>query len=149
MQAKLNTIIGLGRILAIDYGKKRVGIAVTDPLQIIANALTTISTKEIWNFLASYIEKEQVDCIVVGYPKQMNNQASDAVRYINPFLGRLRKLYPDMDVKLVDERFTSKIAFQTMIDAGLKKKARQNKALVDTISATIILQSYLEQRSKY
>ncbi|MCK5169146.1 MAG: Holliday junction resolvase RuvX, partial [Bacteroidales bacterium] len=80
---------------------------------------------------------------------QMNNQASDAVRYINPFLGRLRKLYPDMDVKLVDERFTSKIAFQTMIDAGLKKKARQNKALVDTISATIILQSYLEQRSKY
>lgn len=149
MQAKLNTIIGLGRILAIDYGKKRVGIAVTDPLQMIANALTTINTKEIWDFLASYIEKEQVDCIVVGYPKQMNNQASDAVRYINPFLGRLRKLYPDMDVKLVDERFTSKIAFQTMIDAGLKKKARQNKALVDTISATIILQSYLEQRSKY
>ena len=139
----------MGRILAIDYGKKRVGIAVTDPLQMIANALTTINTKEIWDFLANYIKKEQVDCIVVGYPKQMNNQASDAVRYINPFLGRLRKLYPDMDVKLVDERFTSKIAFQTMIDAGLKKKARQNKALVDTISATIILQSYLEQRSKY
>lgn len=139
----------MGRILAIDYGKKRVGVAVTDPLQMIANALTTVNTKEIWVFLANYIEKEQVDCIVVGYPKQMNNQASDSVRYINPFLGRLRKLYPEMDVKLVDERFTSKIAFQTMIDAGLKKKARQNKALVDTISATIILQSYLEQRSKY
>ncbi len=139
----------MGRILAIDYGKKRVGIAVTDPLQMIANALTTINTKEIWDFIADYLKKETVDCIVVGYPKQMNNQASDAVRYINPFLGRLRKLYPDMDVKLVDERFTSKIAFQTMIDAGLKKKARQNKALVDTISATIILQSYLEQRSKY
>ena len=139
----------MGRILAIDYGKKRVGIAVTDPLQMIANALTTINTKEIWDFIAEYLKKETVDCIVVGYPKQMNNQASDAVRYINPFLGRLRKLYPDLDVKLVDERFTSKIAFQTMIDAGLKKKARQNKALVDKISATIILQSYLEQRSKY
>ncbi len=139
----------MGRILAIDYGKKRVGIAVTDPLQMIANSLTTVNTKEIWDFLANYLEKEQIDCIVVGYPKQMNNQASDAVRYINPFLGRLRKLYPDIDVKLVDERFTSKIAFQTMIDAGLKKKARQNKALVDTISATIILQSYLEQRTKY
>ena len=125
------------------------GIAVTDPLQMIANSLTTVNTKEIWDFLANYLEKEQIDCIVVGYPKQMNNQASDAVRYINPFLGRLRKLYPDIDVKLVDERFTSKIAFQTMIDAGLKKKARQNKALVDTISATIILQSYLEQRTKY
>jgi len=139
----------LGRILAIDYGKKRVGIAVTDPLQMIANSLTTVNTKEIWDFLSNYFKKEQIDCIVVGYPKQMNNQASDAVRYINPFLGRLRKLYPDMDVKLVDERFTSKIAFQTMIDAGLRKKARQNKALVDTISATIILQSYLEQRTKY
>ena len=139
----------LGRILAIDYGRKRVGLAVTDPLQMIANALTTVNTKDIWEFIADYLEKETVDCIVVGYPKQLNNQASDSVRYINPFLGRLTKLYPDMDVKLVDERFTSKMAFQTMIDAGLKKKARQNKALVDTISATIILQSYLEQRSKY
>jgi len=139
----------LGRILAIDYGRKRVGIAVTDPLQMIANSLTTIETKNIWDFISDYLSKETVDCIVVGYPKQMNNQASDSVRYINPFLGRLRKLYPKMEVKLVDERFTSKIAFQTMIDAGLGKKARQNKALVDTISATIILQSYLEQRTKY
>jgi len=126
-----------------------VGVAVTDPLQMIANGLTTVNTKEIWDFIADYLKKETVDCIVVGYPKQLNNQASDSVRYVNPFLGRLRKLYPEMDVRLVDERFTSKIAFQTMIDAGIGKKARQNKALVDTISATIILQSYLEQRTKY
>ncbi len=139
----------MGRILAIDYGRKRVGIAVTDPLQIIANSLTTVATKEIWDFLVEYFKKEHVECVVVGYPKQMNNTASEAVRYINPFLGRFKKLYPDMELKLVDERFTSKMAHQTMIDAGLKKKARQNKELVDTISATIILQSYLEQRSKY
>jgi putative Holliday junction resolvase len=139
----------LGRILAIDYGRKRVGIAVTDPLQMIANGLTTIHSKDIWDFLANYFGEEKVDCVVVGYPKQMNNQASEAVRFINPFLKRFTKLYPEMEVKLVDERFTSKIAHQTMIDAGLKKKARQNKALVDTISATIILQSYLEQRTKY
>ncbi len=139
----------LGRILAIDYGRKRVGLAVTDPLQIIANSLTTIQTKDIWDFLADYFQKEDVECVVIGYPKQLNNQASDSVRYINPFLGRFQKLYPKMIIKQVDERFTSKIAFQTMIDAGLKKKARQNKELVDTISATIILQSYLEQRTKY
>jgi putative holliday junction resolvase len=139
----------LGRILAIDYGRKRVGLAVTDPLQMIANSLTTIHAKDIWDFLSDYLNKETVDCIVVGYPKQMNNQASEAVRYINPFLKRLQKLYPEMDIQLVDERFTSKMAHQTMIDAGLRKKARQNKALVDTISATIILQSYLEQKSKF
>jgi len=139
----------LGRILAIDYGQKRVGLAVTDPLQIIANSLTTIQTKDIWEFLADYFQKEDVECVVIGYPKQMNNQASDSVRYINPFLGKFQKVYPEMEIKQVDERFTSKMAFQTMIDAGLKKKARQNKELVDTISATIILQSYLEQRTKY
>ncbi|MCB2196787.1 MAG: Holliday junction resolvase RuvX [Bacteroidetes bacterium] len=138
----------MGRILAIDYGRKRVGLAVTDPLQMIANALKTVHSKDIWDFLSDYLSKEDVDCIVVGYPKQMNNQASEAVRFINPFLKRLTKLYPEMEVKLVDERFTSKMAHQTMLDAGLKKKARQNKALVDTISATIILQSYLEQRIK-
>jgi len=139
----------LARILAIDYGRKRVGLAVTDPLQIIANALTTIHSKDIWAFLDEYLKKEQVECIVVGYPKQMNNEASEAVKYINPFLRKLIKTYPEIMVKQVDERFTSKMAHQTMIDAGLKKKARQNKALVDTISATIILQSYLEQKSKY
>ena len=139
----------LGRVLAIDYGRKRVGLSVTDPLQMIANSLTTVHAKDIWTFLSDYLTKETVDCIVVGYPKQMNNQASEAVRYINPFLKRLQKLYPGMDIQLVDERFTSKMAHQTMIDAGLKKKSRQNKALVDSISATIILQSYLEQNSKF
>jgi len=138
----------LGRILAIDYGKKRIGLAVTDPLQMIANSLTTVHSKDIWDFLKNYLEKEDVECIVVGYPKQMNNQASQAVKFINPFVKKLVKSYPEMEVKLVDERFTSKMAHQTMIDAGLKKKARQDKALVDTISATIILQSYLEQRIK-
>ncbi len=139
----------MGRILAIDYGRKRVGLAVTDPMQMIASSLTTVHSKDIWDFLSNYLEKEEVECIVVGYPKQMNNQASEAVRYINPFLRRLQKLSPAMDIKLVDERFTSKMAHQTMIDAGLKKKARQNKALLDTISATIILQSYLEQKTNF
>lgn len=125
------------------------GLAVTDPLQMIANSLTTVHSKDIWDFLENYFKNEDVECVVVGYPKQMNNQASEAVRFINPFVKKLTKTYPDMEVKLVDERFTSKMAFQTMIDAGLKKKARQNKELVDTISATIILQSYLEQRTKY
>ncbi len=138
----------MGRILAIDYGRKRVGLAVTDPMQMIANSLTTVHSKDIWDFLFNYLQKEKVDSIVIGYPKQMNNQASEAVRYINPFIKRLQKLYPEMEIILVDERFTSKMAHQTMIDAGLKKKARQNKALVDTISATIILQSYLEQKTK-
>ncbi len=136
----------VGRILAIDYGKKRVGLAVTDPMKIIANKLATISTHDIWDFLKDYFQKEQIECIVVGYPRQMNNQLSDAVLYINPFLNRFRKLYPEMPLELMDERFTSKMAFQTMIDAGLKKKARQNKGTIDTISATIILQSYMEQQ---
>ena len=115
----------MGRILAIDYGRKRVGIAVTDPLQMIANSLTTVHSKDIWDFLANYLQKEDVDCIVIGYPKQMNNEASEAVRYINPFIKRLNKLYPEMPIKLVDERFTSKMAHQTMLDAGLRKKARR------------------------
>ena len=136
----------MGRILAIDYGKKRVGLAVTDPLKIIANKLATVSAHEIWDFLKDYFQKEQVECIVVGYPRQMNNEPSDAVLYIDPFLNRFRKLYPEMPLELVDERFTSKMAFQTMIDAGLKKKARQNKETIDTVSATIILQSYMEQQ---
>ncbi|MBN1819612.1 MAG: Holliday junction resolvase RuvX [Prolixibacteraceae bacterium] len=136
----------MGRILAVDYGKKRVGLAVTDPLQIIANKLDTVRTHDLWQFLTEYLRMEQIDCIVVGYPKQMNNQASEAVRYINPFLKKLKLTYPEIPVELVDERFTSKLAFQAMIDGGLKKKARQNKELVDSISATIILQSYLEQK---
>lgn len=137
----------MGRILAIDYGRKRVGIAVTDPLQMIANGLKTVHSKDIFDFLKEYFAHEDVDAVVVGYPKQMNNQASEAVRYINPFVKRLTKLWPDMQVELQDERFTSKMASQAMIDGGLKKKDRQNKALVDEISATIILQSYLERKN--
>ena len=140
----LNTV---GRILAIDYGKKRVGIAVTDPLQIIANRLTTVPTHEIWVFLAAYFSKENVEKVIVGYPMQMNNQPSEAVKYINPFLRKFQKDYPEMPLEQVDERFTSKIAFQTMIDAGLKKKDRQNKETIDAVSATIILQSYLERQN--
>lgn len=138
----------MGRILAIDYGKKRVGIAVTDPMKMIANGLTTIHPNEVFNFLTDYFSREQVETIVVGYPKQMNNQASEAVTYINPFLKKLKKQFPEKSVEIEDERFTSQMAQQAMISGGMKKKQRQNKANVDRISATIILQSYLE-RKKY
>ena len=134
----------VGRILAIDYGNKRVGLAVTDPLQIIATRLTTVPAEEIWKFLAGYFELEPVELVLVGYPKQMNNQPSEAIRYINPFLKKFQIQYPAMPIQLMDERFSSKMAFQTMIDAGVKKKDRQNKSTIDGVSATIILQSYLE-----
>jgi putative Holliday junction resolvase len=136
----------MARILSIDYGRKRVGLAVTDPQQIIANRLNTISTHTIWNFLNEYFQKEKVETVVVGYPKQMNNEASEAVKYINPFLRKFQLQYPDIKLEIIDERFTSKIAFQAMIDGGLKKQKRQDKALIDSISATIILQSFLEQK---
>lgn len=134
----------MGRILAIDYGKKRVGIAVTDELKMIANGLTTIHAKDTIQFLKDYIAKENVETIVVGEPKTMSNKASDASVFIEPFVKQLRKTITTVEIVRYDERFTSKIAFQTMIDAGLGKKQRQNKELVDTISATLILQSYLE-----
>ncbi|HJC94778.1 MAG TPA: Holliday junction resolvase RuvX [Candidatus Phocaeicola excrementigallinarum] len=136
----------MSRILAIDYGRKRTGIAVTDPMQIIANGLTTVPTHKLVDFLLDYVGREKVERIVVGHPKQMNNEDSESMRYIVPFLNRLKKVLPEIPVELVDERFTSVLAHQAMIDGGLKKKARQNKALVDEISATIILQSYLESR---
>lgn len=137
----------LGRILAIDFGKKRTGIAVTDELQIIASGLTTIKTDEIILFLKDYISKEKVDLFIVGKPKQMNNTDSESEALIVPFLKKLTKEIPQIAVQRVDERFTSKMAFQTMIDGGLKKNQRRNKALVDEISATIILQSYLYSKS--
>lgn len=136
----------MGRIMAIDYGRKRVGLAVTDPLQMIANKLTTVSAHSIFDFLTDYFTKEEIDCVIVGYPKTLLNKPSESIRYINPFLKQFEKKFPFVKLELVDERFTSKIAFQTMIDSGLKKKQRQNKELVDTVSATIILQSYLEQK---
>lgn len=136
----------MGRILAIDYGQKRVGIAVTDESQIIANALTTVHAKDIFIFLTDYISKENVDCIVVGEPRQMNNTRSESVIFIDPFVKKLKKTFPQIPVELMDERFTSVMASQAILMAGLKKKDRQNKALVDSVSATILLQSYLEQR---
>ena len=133
----------MARILAIDYGLKRTGIAVTDELQIIASGLTTVNTNELLPFLKTYISKENVELFIVGKPKQMNNSDSESEILIVPFLEKLQKEIPTIAVHRVDERFTSKMAFQTMIDGGLKKKQRRNKALVDEISATIILQSYL------
>ena len=136
----------MSRILAIDYGKKRTGVAVTDILQIIANGLTTVATPELMDFILKYVEKEPVERIIVGHPKQMNNEDSENMKRITPFVNQLRKKLPNIPVELVDERFTSVLAHQAMLDGGLKKKARQNKALVDEISATIILQSYLETK---
>ncbi|MDG5492359.1 Holliday junction resolvase RuvX [Psychroserpens sp. SPM9] len=137
----------MARILALDYGTKRTGIAVTDELQIIASGLTTVPTKELLSFLEQYTSEEQVELFVVGEPKQMNYEASESELSITKFLAQLAKRIPHIPIKRVDERFTSKMAFQTMIDSGLKKKQRQDKALVDEISATIILQSYLYNRS--
>ena len=136
----------MGRILSIDYGKKRVGLAVSDPLQIIATRLETVSSDRIWNFLDDYFSREVVELVIVGYPRQMNDEPSEAIRYINPFLKKFQIRYEDKALKLVDERFTSKMAFQTMIDAGVKKKGRQNKEVIDGVSATILLQSHLEER---
>ncbi|WP_452220315.1 Holliday junction resolvase RuvX [Lacinutrix salivirga] len=133
----------MARILAIDYGKVRTGIAVTDELQIIASGLTTVATKELLPFLKNYLNKEKVELFLVGAPKQMNNEVSESEALILPFLKTLEQQYPNIPMERVDERFTSKMAFQTMIDSGLKKKQRKNKALLDEISATIILQSYL------
>jgi putative Holliday junction resolvase len=136
----------MGRIVAIDYGRKRTGIAATDPMQIIANSITTVPSSEVISFLLSYSAKEMVDSFVVGYPKQMNNTPSEAVKYIDPFIAVLKRTFPGKEVYLMDERFTSKIAQQAMISGGVKKKDRQNKALIDAVSATIILQSFMEYR---
>jgi len=135
--------------MAIDYGRKRCGIAVSDPLQIIANRLTTVSASDIFSFLTDYLQKEKVELIIIGYPVDMQNRPAEALKYINPFIKKLIKSFPEMNVELVDERFTSNIAFQTMLDAGLKKKDRRNKGLIDAISATIILQSWLEKAKDY
>ena len=138
----------LGRILAFDYGLKRTGIAITDELQIIASGLTTVDTKKIFSFLTDYLKNEKVELFIVGEPKQMNNTESESEQFIKPFILKLSQTFPKIPIKRVDERFTSKMAFQSMIDSGLKKKQRQNKALIDEISATLILQSYLHQNEK-
>ena len=136
----------MGRILSIDYGRKRTGLAVTDPLQLIASGLTTMPTASAVDFVADYVRRETVERIIVGWPRQTNGQDSETASRIKPFVQRLKKLLPDIPVEFYDERFTSVLAHQTMLEGGLKKKDRQNKALVDEISATIILQGWLEAR---
>jgi len=137
----------MARLLALDYGTKRVGIAVTDELQIIASGLCTVRAHDCMDFLKDYISKEDVAAIVMGMPTNLQDQKTDATPYVKGFAKQLRKQFPDMEIHLIDERFTSKMAFQSMIDSGLKKKARQDKALVDEVSATIILQSFMEQQN--
>jgi putative Holliday junction resolvase len=135
----------MGRILSIDYGQKRTGLAVSDPMKIIATALDTVATNDLMPFIEKYLQKEEVETIVVGEPKQMNGMPSESSRYIDGFVKRLKQVYPQIPIVRYDERFTSKIAFQAMIDGGLKKKARRDKAVVDRVSATLILQSYMER----
>jgi len=137
----------MGRILAIDYGQKRAGIAVTDELQMIANGLRTVHVKDILDFLKLYFEDQAVDCIVVGEPRDMKNRPSDASRFIEPFVKKLVKTFPNIRVERYDERFTSKMAFDTMLESGIGKQKRRDKSLIDTISATILLQSYLNSKT--
>ncbi len=136
----------MGRILAIDYGRKRTGIAVTDILQMIAGGLATVPSAELVPWIAAYMKKEPVERIVVGQPKQMNNEPSENMKYVEAFVSHLKRTIPDVPVEFYDERFTSVLAHKAMIDGGLKKKKRQDKGLVDEISAVIILQSYLENK---
>ena len=134
----------MGRILGIDYGRKRTGIAVTDPLKIVAGNLETVPTHTLMQYIKDYVAREQVECIVVGKPTQLNGQPSESMKYIEPFVSRLHKEFPDMPVVMYDERFTSTIAHQAMIDGGMKKSDRRDKSRVDAIAATIILNDYLQ-----
>lgn len=136
----------MSRIMAIDYGEKRTGVAVTDPAQIIANGLTTVLTSDLLRFIQDYIKKEAVERFVIGQPKQMSGENSDNAGRVISFISKLQATFPDIPIESYDERFTSVLAHQTMLDGGLKKMARRNKALVDEISATIILQSYMESK---
>lgn len=133
----------MGRLMAIDYGVKRTGLAVTDPERIIATGLTTVATPTLLQYIKDYCAREEVDCFVVGLAKRMDNSMSESMEYIEPFVRQLQEAFPGKEIARVDERFTSKMAFQTMIDSGLRKKQRRDKALVDEISATLILQTYM------
>ena len=139
----------MGRIVAIDYGKKRVGLAVSDPCGIIATGLQTVLSHEIFKFLQDYIAHEKVDLFVVGHPKQMDNRDSESMVYIRPFLAALKRKFPEIPIVMYDERFTSVLAHKALIEGGAKKKTRQDKALIDTMSATIILTSYMEQQRNF
>lgn len=134
----------MGRIMAIDYGTKRIGLAITDPLQMFASPLQTISTGDFDEFIKEYVKKETIDAFVIGYPVQMDNTPSQSVRSINPFIKKLKNKFPEIHIHLADERFTSKMALRTMIEGGVKKKDRMDKSMVDKISASIILQSFLD-----
>ena len=136
----------MARILSIDYGRKRTGLAVTDPLQIIAGGLATVATSELFEWLQAYIAREPVERIVIGEPRQPNGEPSENLARVQPFVNRWRKAVPNIPIEYYDERFTSVLAHQAMIDGGLRKKARQNKGLVDEISATIILEDYMRSR---
>ena len=136
----------MGRILAIDYGRKRTGLAVTDVLRITANPLLTIETKELLGWLQEYFAKEQVDEVVFGHPTQMNGEESESMKYIRPFMGQFTKQFPDKPITMYDERFTSVLAHQAMLAGGMKKKDRQDKAVVDKIAACIILEGYLDSK---
>ena len=136
----------MARVLSIDYGRKRTGIAVTDPLQIIAGGLATVSTSELFDWLQQYVSREEVERIVIGEPRQPNGQPSENLQRVQQFVNRWRKAHPELPIDYYDERFTSVLAHQAMLDGGLRKKARQDKALVDEISATIILEDYLRSR---
>lgn len=137
----------MARILSIDYGKKRTGLAVTDPLQLIAGGLATVSTSTLFDFLTQYVQKEEVERIVIGEPRQPNGQPSENLERVKQFVNRWRKAMPQIPIEFYDERFTSVLAHQAMLEGGLKKKARQDKALVDEISATIILQDYMRSKN--
>lgn len=139
----------MGRIIAIDYGTKRVGLAATDPMQIIASGLDTVHPNDLVDFLKKYMQTETVECIVVGDPKRLNNEPAQAAKGADQLTERLKKEFPNVRFDRIDERFTSKMAFGAMIDGGLKKKKRQDKALIDKVSATIILQSYMEQMNSF
>ena len=138
----------MGRILGIDYGQKRIGIAVTDPLKITASGLTSLKPHEIFSFLTDYFRREEVECVVLGYPLRMNNEPSDALKYVLQFEKAFRRKYPEVKLVLEDERFTSKLAVQAMVQGGMKKKERRKKETIDKISAAIILQSYLEGQQR-
>ena len=138
----------MARILSIDYGKKRTGLAVTDPLKIIAGGLATVATSELFDYLQAYISREQVEMIVIGEPRQPNGEPSENLARVQQFVNRWRKAVPQVPIQFYDERFTSVLAHQAMLDGGLKKKARQNKGLVDEISATIILEDYLRSKKR-
>lgn len=135
----------MGRIIGIDYGRKRIGLAVTDPMKIVASPLATVSPAEFDDFIADYLKTEEIEAFVIGYPVQMNNQPSESVTYVNPFIRKLRNKFPSVPVHLVDERYTSQMALRTMIDGGVKKKGRRNKSMIDKISASIILRSFLDK----